>query len=162
MAKGLIKINSSTVPTQVTLTTTVTTTTTSATAGSSYNGTTPIGSIVSGTVTDVSSNQTFPFVQPYGAELGLFDGAKVNYTAVSVNGVMTANNVVLVERGVIQTINQTNDGGTLLDKASNTSLPFAHPYCKESQLVVGSVVTFERVIDPNTAINTATALQFIK
>ena len=93
---------------------------------------------------------------------------KVSYEFVTINGKNIANSVKLLERGVIQTINTTNDGGTLLDKATNLVIPFAQTYCKESGFVAptqggkGSVVSFERIIDPKTASFIAVCLDLKK
>lgn len=164
MGKGIIKTTG--IPSGTTVQTTVTTvvaTGATATSASQYNGTNPAGQVITGTLDDNSNPViTYNFIQPYGAELGLSVGAKVNFDFVTVNGQPVATTVKLLEKGVIESINATNDGGTLKDRALKTSIPFAQPYCKETLLVVGSIVNYVTVIDPNTAAVVATALELIK
>lgn len=165
MAKGIIKLPTST-PTPITTKITVDAGTNPPVEGTTkYDGTTPVGAIVVGQITDSQSGAVIDFQQPFGAEIGLVDGAKVNYNVVTVNGKQVANYVKLLERGVIETINATNDGGTLKDRATKTIIPFNQLYCSESgfiapsQGIKGSNVSFERVIDPLTAGYVAVCLE---
>jgi hypothetical protein len=164
MGKGIVKTTG--IPSGTTVQTTVTTvvaTGATATSASQYDGTDPAGQVITGTLDDNSNPAvTYNFMQPYGAELGLAVGVKVNFNFITVNGQPIATTVTLLEKGVIESINATNDGGTLKDRALKTSIPFAQLYCKETLLVVGSVVSYDKVIDPNTAGVVATALVLIK
>lgn len=167
MGKGIVKgIGSSTTPVKTVIT--VEYDSTKVTDTTSYEGTNPVGSIVTGQITDSQSGADINFAQPFGAEIGLVDGVKVSYNTVTVNGQVMANCVKLLERGVIQTINSTNDGGTLLDRATKQIITFSQLYCAESGFVAavqgkgGSLVSFERVIDPKTAAYIAVCLELKK
>ena len=168
MAKGTVKGIPTTTPTPVKTSITVEYDTVKNTDTTSYEGTTPVGSVITGQITDSQTGADIDFQQAFGVEIGLANGLKVSYEVVTVNGKTIANSVKLLERGVIQTINSTNDGGTLLDKATNMVIPFAQTYCKESgfvapsQGVKGSVVSFERIIDPKTASFIAVCLDLRK
>jgi len=166
MAKGIIKIGGNPTGPSVKTSISVTVDTNTATADTMYIGTNPVGDVVKGILNDVNDLKTdIDFVQPYGMELGLIAGMKVNYTPLNVNGRIIATSVHLLEKGVVETINATNDGGTLTDRASGKSIPFVHYFCKESGILApsagnkGSVVSFERIIDPKTATYVATALE---
>ena len=165
MAKGIVKGIPTTTPTPVKTVITVEYDTTKNTDTTSYEATTPVGNVVTGQITDSQSGADVNFEQMLGIEIGLENGVKVSYNVVTVNGQQIANCVKLLERGVIQTIKATNDGGTLLDKATKQIIPFAQLYCAESgfvapsQGVKGSLVSFERIINPKTASYVAVCLE---
>lgn len=128
-----------------------------------YDASDPVGMVMEGIIDDNGVDVNFQ--QPFGAELGLEVGSKVNFNYVNIGGRNVANCVRLVERGIIETVNATDDGGTLYDRGLRRSIPFLHPFCKASLIQApvgggkGSVVTFERIVDPRTAVVTATALE---
>lgn len=165
MAKGTVKGIPTTTPTPVKTVITTEYDTTKNTDTTSYDATTPVGNSVKGQITDSQTGADINFVQSLGMEIGLENGVKVSYNVVTVNGAQIANCVKLLERGVIQTINATNDGGTLLDKATKKVIPFAQEYCAESGFVApsqgipGSLVSFERIINPKTASYVAVCLE---
>lgn len=167
MAKGIVKGIPTTTPTPVKTLIAVEYGTTVNNGEVDYKATTPVGSVISGQITDSQSGEVINFSQTFGAEIGLENGVKVTYDIVTVDGIgKVANCVKLLERGEIQTINATNDGGTLLDKATKAIIPFSQLYCKESGFVIpsqgkpGSTVSFERIIDPLTATYIAVCLEF--
>lgn len=158
MGRGKITgVNNSTSTTGVT-------TTVSAT-GSSGTGsqvmTTPAGQVLTGTLVDNQSGATVNFEQSLGAEIGIAVDAKVQYQTVTVGGQVIANVVKLVHRGEIVSVNTTNNGGILLDKASNTNIIFQQQYCNESGIAAGVKVNFERVINSATGAFTAVALEVV-
>ena len=125
--------------------------------------------LLEGSIQDnADPTQEIEFFQPYGTELGIEVGSKVQYNTILLNGKPVINMVRLVEKGAIETLNANNDGGTLMDKGTKKSIPFSHMYCRETGLVApggstkGSTVSFERVIDPTTGEITATAIELIK
>jgi hypothetical protein len=137
----------------------ITVTSTGATGSSTQGITTPTaGQVLTGTLIDDASNTQVNFAQSLGAELGIQNGSKVDYTTVNTATGPIANVVKLVHRGVITVINPTNDGGTLTDRASNTPMPFQQQYVSESGIAIGSKVNFERVVDPVSGNFTAVAL----
>ncbi len=169
MAKGIIKTSGASAPKSVTTTTTVAYDTTIVSNNMNYLASSPVGQVLTGTIQDIADpTLEYNFEQPLGTELGIVVGLKVNYNTVVVNGKTVVNMIRLIEKGMIESINATNDGGVLLDRSTKLSIPFAHMYCKESGIVApvqggkGSVVSFERVVDPKTAAVTATALELIK
>jgi len=168
MAKGTVKGIPTTTPTPVKTSITVEYDTAKNTGATSYEAATPVGSVVKGQITDSQTKLDIDFEQSFGIEIGLANGLEVSYEVVTINGKTIANSVKLLERGEIQTINATNDGGTLLDKATNVVIPFAQTYCKESGFVIpsqgvkGSIVSFERIIDPKTASFIAVCLDLKK
>jgi len=125
---------------------------------------TPAGLTLTGTLQDDATGAIVNFIQPFGIELGLAVGCKVVYYTAS-NG--TANSVRLLHKGEIQTINPTNDGGTLLDKATGNTIDFAMALCQESGLVPagagvkGTRVHFETIFSPYNANPTAVALEIM-
>jgi hypothetical protein len=126
--------------------------------GSTQQGiTSPPGQVVQGTLTDDTSGAQIPFSISFGAELGIVVGAKVEYYTVSAGGQTTANVIKLAHRGEIVSINATNDGGQVLDKATNTQIPFAQTSANAT-LAQGTKVNFERIVDPNSGNITAVAL----
>ena len=139
----------------------ITVTSTGATGSTSQGTTTPPGQVVTGTLTDDQSGATINFAQSFGAELGLTVGAKVNYQTVTAGGQVIANVVELVHRGEITTVNSTDDGGMLLDKATKTPMPFAQQYASEMGIAVGSKVNYERIVDPVSGNLTAVALSVV-
>jgi hypothetical protein len=163
MGKGIVKGIGGT-PTPVKTIITVEYDQTTVTNDSNYNGTNPVGESLMGKITDSQTGLDVDFVQAFGAELGLVDGVKVTYSVITIAGKPVATSVKLIERGIIETINATNDGGTLMDKATRVSMPFSQLYCKELGIVApspgvrGSTVTFERILDPKTAKFIAVAL----
>jgi hypothetical protein len=133
----------------------------------------PPSQTVTGTLQDIDSGAIINFIQPFGIQLGIVAGAKVNYVSITVAGQAVANSVRLLQRGEIMSIDTSGDAnndsiGTLLDRATGNIIPFAMAYCQESGLVAavpgsskGTMVHFETVIDPNTALVTAVALEII-
>jgi hypothetical protein len=119
------------------------------------------GTLMTGTLTDVASKQDFRFEQPLGSEEGIMVGSKVSYNTVTAGGAVVANSVKLLEKGIIQSLNTTDDGGTMLDKGSGATIPFLQNYCNATGLIVGSIVDFETVNDPTLG-ETAVALVLIK
>jgi hypothetical protein len=158
MGKGIIKgVGGSTTPVRTVITTEYDgLNPTTSTDGKS---TTPPGGVVKGTITDSQSGASIPFEQPFGMEIGLQDGLKVNYNTVVVNGVTIANCVRFIEKGIVDSVNQTNDGGTIKDKASQSVIPFSQLYVSESGIKVGVPVTYDRVIDPVTAAYVAVCVE---
>lgn len=158
MAKGKITgVNNSTSTTGITSTVSATGAT-----GSTVQGiTTPPGEVLTGTLQDIQTGANVNFAQSLGAELGLIVGAKVNYNTVTVGGQVIANSVGLTHRGEIISVNPTNDGGMLLDKATNAPMGFQQQYSNESGLTQGTKVNYQRVIDPVTGAYTAVALVIV-
>ena len=159
MARGKItSVNNTQTSTGVSTTVAVT----GAQGNSTQGVTTPTpGQVLTGTLVDDASNAQVNFAQSLGAELGIQNGSKVDYATVNTSTGPIANVVKLVNRGVITSINTTNDGGMLTDKATNTPMPFQQQYVAESQLVIGSKVNFERVVDPVSGNFTAVALVIV-
>lgn len=156
MGKGIVKgIN-----TPLGGTTGVTTTVqlTGASGSTSQGVTNPPGQVVTGTLEDIQSSQTYNFIQPFGAEIGLAVGSKVKYDTVTVNGQTVAVSLVLVHRGEVDTVNANNDGGSLIDKSNGQTIPFAQPYCSELGIQKGTKVNFQIVVNPNTGGITAVSL----
>jgi|GEM_PF-1747679 hypothetical protein len=143
-------------------------------AGSGGFGTNPPPTqTVTGVLQDADTGAFINFIQPFGIQLGIAVGVKVNYATVTISGQPIANSLRLLQRGEIMSIDTSGDAnndsvGTLLDKATGNVIPFAMPYCQESGLIPavpggakGTMVHFETVIDPNTALLTAVALEII-
>jgi hypothetical protein len=123
---------------------------------------TPPGTVMIGTIQDAANPQlNVTFTQPFGAELGLVIGAKVNYQTVTINGQLLANSVRLLQRGEVLTLDPDDNGGTLLDKANGVNMQFCMVNTQESGIVVGSKVHFETVISPLTALPVAVAIELI-
>ena len=137
----------------------VTVVATGATGSTSQGTTNPPGQTVVGIIQDLQTNAEYQFTQAFGAELGIAVGVKVEYNTVTVGGVVYANSLRLVHRGEILTINATDDGGTLLNKANGQTIPFAQTYASESGLAQGVKVNFVLIVDPNTGQTTAVSLQ---
>lgn len=158
MAKGKITgVNNSTSTTGITSTVSAT-----GAIGSTVQGiTSPAGQVLTGTLLDTQTNTTINFAQSLGAEIGIQVNSKVDYQTVTVNGQVIANVIRLAHRGEIVSINATNDGGILLDKATGAQMPFQQQYANESGLAQGVKVNFERVIDPVTGASTAVALVIV-
>jgi hypothetical protein len=131
---------------------------TGATGSTTQGITNPPGQVITGTLQDLQSGATINFSQAFGAEIGITLGAKVEYFTANVGGQTIANVVRLAHHGEIVSINTTDDGGTLLDKASGQTIPFAQVGAAESGLAQGTKVNFERIIDPNSGTITAVAL----
>lgn len=126
--------------------------------GSTQQGiTSPPGLVLQGTLQDDATGTQIPFSISFGAELGIIVGAKVDYQTVSAGGQTTANVIKLAHRGEIVSVNATNDGGTLIDRATNMQIPFAQTTANAT-LSQGTKVNFERIIDPNSGNITAVAL----
>ena len=121
--------------------------------------TNPPGQVVTGTLQDLQSGAIYNFMQPFGAEVGIQVGVKVHYTTVNGGGQVVANSLKLIHRGEIADVNSTDDGGTLIDKATGAIIPFAQVYATESGLSKGAKVNFQRIIDPKTAQITAVSLE---
>ena len=92
-------------------------------------------------------------------------GAKVSFTTVpDATGKMIAVSVKLIDRGVIQTMDAGGESGTLMDRSSKQSLKFKQPLALAMGIKPpaggqkGSVVTFERALDPATGNYVAVAL----
>jgi hypothetical protein len=156
MAKGMIKTTSNAGGGTTGVTTTVGAT--GASGNSSQGITSPPGQAVTGTLQDVATGAIYNFSQSFGAELGIVVGAKVDYQFATIGGQQVANCIRLAHRGEITTINATDDGGTLLDKATGLTIPFAQIGANESGLAQGTKVNFERIIDPTSGQFTAVAL----
>lgn len=159
MARG--KVITSSNPTAGTTTVNTTVTATNATGTTTQGITSPPGQVLTGTLQDLQTNEIINFAQSFGAELGIVVGSKVSYSTVTVNGAVIANIVELSHRGEINSINITDDGGMLLDKASKTIIPFAQQGAAESGIIVGAHVNFDRIIDPTTGNVTAVALTVV-
>jgi hypothetical protein len=128
----------------------------------------PPGTTMSGVIQDIATQQTYSFTQPFGAELGLVVGAKVNYTTVNISGNNVANSLRLLQRGEILTINADDASGTLLDHANGSTIPWAMVYAAETGLVAqvpgaskGTMVHFEIVFSPITGQPTAVSLEIV-
>jgi hypothetical protein len=117
------------------------------------------GDVMTGTLQDSQTNQEFRFEQPLGSEEGLAVGSNVDYYTVSVNGLVVSNCVRpqkgvldlvgdILPVGIIQTVNSTDDGGTLLNQIIGGVIPFKQNYCAASGLVEGALVNFLTVNDP--------------
>jgi hypothetical protein len=130
------------------------------------------GDIMTGTLTDAQTNQEYRFEQPLGSEEGLAVGSNVVYYFVSVNGTMVSNSVKpdsgglgqlldgitdALDTGLIQSVNTTDDGGTMLRQSTGEVVPFRQNYCQASGFSNGAQVYFELVTDP-AAGKTAVAL----
>lgn len=139
----------------------VTVSATGATGSTSQGITTPPGQVLTGTIQDIQTNTVINFSQAFGAEIGLQVGSKVNYTTVTCGGQTVANVLKLLHKGEIVTINATDDGGTLLNKASGLTIPFAQSCVAASGILVGSKVNFESIVDPVSGQITAVALEVI-
>jgi hypothetical protein len=166
MGKGIIKSTMGGTTKPVRLTTTVTTDSGSASSDSQFDTMSAPGNLLTGVITDNSTGKDIQFEQFYGAELGLNTvGLKVTFNTIDVNGTIIANAVKPLEKGIVETLNSTNDGGTLKDRATGLRIPFYQAHCKETGLVPstpgakGSVVTYEKVIDPKTGEIVATCLE---
>src|SRR5580693_3746943 len=111
MARGKItSVNNTQTSTGVSTTVAVT----GAQGNSTQGVTTPTpGQVLTGTLVDDASNAQVNFAQSLGAELGIQNGSKVDYATVNTSTGPIANVVKLVNRGVITSINTTNDGGML-------------------------------------------------
>lgn len=159
MGKALIKSTSTSTGGTTGVTTTVAST--GATGSTPQGITNPPGQVVSGTLEDVQSGAVINYSQAFGAELGIAVGVKVNYQTVTIGGQTVANVVTLAHRGEVTSINSTNDGGTLTDKATKASIPFAQVGVAESGIVAGTKVNFEKIVNPLTGAVTAVALNVI-
>jgi len=159
MGKALVKSTSTSTGGTTGVTTTVAST---GAAGSTPQGiTNPPGQVVTGTLEDVQSGAVINYSQAFGAELGIAVGVKVNYQTVIIGGQTVANVLTLAHRGVIATINTTNDGGTLTEKATGATIPFAQVGVTESGILAGSKVNYERIVNPLTGAVTAVALNVV-
>jgi hypothetical protein len=124
------------------------------------------GPYIVGTIQDIQNPQlVVNFFQAYGLQMGLNVGEKVNYSTMTVNGQQLAGSVSLVERGEIMSIDSSDDGvGTLLDRATNTVIPFCQVNPVEMGLVAatptskGTRVNFEVVTDAKSGQQIAVAL----
>lgn len=122
--------------------------------------------IVNGAATGAIIN----FRQPLGLEGGIVVDAKVNYTPVvdPATGQTVAVSLKLAEKGTILTLNADGESGTLEDKSSKTVMTFYQPFAKVMGIkapgagVKGSVVTYDRIVNPNTADIVAVSLEVVK
>jgi hypothetical protein len=123
-----------------------------------------------GTIQDINNPQLppIPFIQAFGTQLGLGLNLKVNYETITINGITIANGVKLVNRGEIVSLNTNNDGGTLMDRASQAVIPFYQPYANEMGLVAavqgganGTMVNFDVVTDTRSGTPVAVALVIV-
>ncbi|HTB06815.1 MAG TPA: hypothetical protein VK806_07660 [Bacteroidia bacterium] len=172
MAKGIVKGVTAGQQSGSTIVGTTTSTGGGPTVGpvtTSQGSSNPPGQIMTGTIQDSTNAQLIVnFAQAYGAALGLDTNVKVNYVTVTVGGQVIANSVRLLQRGEIMSINDDDTTGTLLDKATGNTIPFAQTYANEMGLTgptvsggKGTMVHFETIVDPNTAQLTAVALEII-
>jgi hypothetical protein len=158
MAKGKIKSVSNSQSSTGVNTTVVAT---GATGSSTQGMTNPPGQVLTGTLIDNQSGNTIPFMQSFGAEMGITVDSKVNYQTATVGGQLVANVLTLTHRGEIATMNTTDDGGTLLDRATGQTISFAQVGASESGLAKGAKVNFERIIDPTSGQFVAVALTVV-
>ncbi len=97
-----------------------------------------------GTLEDLQTRTVYNFEQSLFAELGLAEGVKVIYNLIKdSNGVDLAIGLESLERGVVQSV--SGEGGTLRERATGGTIDFAHSRTKEANIVVGSVVKFEKI-----------------
>jgi len=156
MGRALVKSTSNPGGGSTGVSTTVTST--GATGSTTQGITSPPGQVVTGTLEDVQSGATINFSQAFGAELGIEVGSKVQYQTASIGGQTVANVVTLSHRGEIVSVNTTNNGGVVLDKATKSNISFAQTGVAESGITAGTKVNYERIINPNTGLVTAVAL----
>lgn len=95
----------------------------------------------SGTVMDTSTRTDYPFVQPFGQQLGLQQNSIVQFETVASSGTTYGVSLDPVEKGTIQSINYDLETGVLTDRLGNT-LDFAQNLGKEMGLIAGSEVRY--------------------
>lgn len=156
MGRGLVRSIGTSMGGSTGVSTTVSAT--GATGSTTQGMTNPPGLVVTGTLEDIQSNQTYNFIQPFGAEIGLAVGSKVKYDAVTASGQTVAVSLVLVHRGEVDTVGPNGDAGTLIDKSNGQNIPFVQPYCAELGLQKGTKVNFQIIVNPNTGAITAVSL----
>jgi hypothetical protein len=100
----------------------------------------PMGK-ATGTVTDTASRINYPFVQPFGEQLGLQENSIVQFETVQSSGTTYGVSLDPVERGTIQSINYELETGVLTDRFNNP-IDFEQNYGKEMGLVQGSEVRY--------------------
>lgn len=97
-----------------------------------------------GTIEDLQTRTIYNFEQSLFDELGLATGVKVTYSLIKdSNGNDLAIGLEALERGEVLSVN--GDGGTLKEKATGNTIEFAHSRTKEANIVVGSIVKFEKI-----------------
>jgi hypothetical protein len=94
-----------------------------------------------GTVTDTSTRVDYPYVQPYGEQLGLVKDMIVQFETVVSGGVTYGASLDPVERGTIQSINYDTGIGVLNDRFGNP-IEFEQAFAKEMGFVVNSNVRY--------------------
>ncbi len=129
-------------------------------------GGSPLGVTVTGTILPDGSTSTYNFTQPYGIELGVVVGAKMDFETMQdpATGATVAIDLRPVEKGIIQTINAPVNGivtGTLQQVSSTNILQFVEVYNPQSGLAQGIKVSFETIVDPNTAQTVAVSLNVV-
>jgi hypothetical protein len=131
---------------------------------------------ITGTLQEIVNGQptgaTLNFRQPLGLEGGIMTDAKVNYTPVldPSTGQTVAVSLKLVEKGVILTLDASGESGTLQDKASKDTMKFYQPLAAAMGIKApvpgtstkGSVVNYDRILDPSTAETVAVSLEVVK
>lgn len=103
------------------------------------------GRTVSGTVVDTSTKTEYPYLQPFGLELGLVVNGVVTFETITTpDGTTTAVALDPLEKGTIEQIDSTTGTGTILDKAGN-KIEFEQCYSSELKLAQNSPVKFSPV-----------------
>lgn len=111
----------------------------------------------SGIVTDTVNKVDYSFQQPYGQEMGLTEGTIVRMEIISLSdGTQLAVSLDPVEKAKIQTMDVSNNTGTLVDNKGNV-LKFAQNYMTELGLQIGDKVSYSLVFVGGSPM--ATALQ---
>lgn len=105
----------------------------------------PTNMRTTGTVVDTETKKEYPFVQPYGEQLGLAKDIIVQFETVESAGVTYGSSLNPVEKGTISTINYELGTGVLKDRIGN-SIEFEQAFGKEMGMLEGSVVRYSMVI----------------
>jgi hypothetical protein len=133
----------------------------------SLNVSQTIPQLGTGQLIDAETSAVLPFEAAYPSELGLAVNARVTYETVARPQGAVATSLRLVDYGRVESISRADqtkslDEGTLLDSGTGLSTRFSQDLALEMGIKVGSVVTFQRIIDPTDGKPIATTLRLTR
>jgi hypothetical protein len=123
----------------------------------------PLGVTVTGTIQENGTNNVYNFIQPYGIEMGIQQNSRFEFQTVQDStGATWAVSLRPVDRGIIQSVNPPVNNvstGTLIEVSSGHTLTFVQPFAQQLGVTPQVKVSFETVVDPNSAKTTAVSLE---